>query len=320
MLGWGRLFARLLSLSGAFPKGYGLCLSPLPKHCPPPALTGHAPQDGWDHFPGFQSACPKAQRALHSPAFWRWARPWGSILGLNPVVLVNVCSLSTGSPISDCQAGPACGQAVTVVSRAWGLVGSRDRVAMLRQRAQRVFEARVDAWLMSHLCWGREGEEEWGKAPKGFPTAHTLRKGSVPSCASWVPMYPCLCPPCLSPHYLGPCPTGAAGYGERQGCGHCMRAAWRCILHACTLAWCLPMLSSVGRGKSRSMDRSTEEASQGLVSRYHPGQPWPWLSALCLASGCASHMPVSMACSPPGFQEACGFPSALGPSRCSPGT
>lgn len=32
---WGRLYARLLFLSGAFPKGYGLRLSPLPKRCPP---------------------------------------------------------------------------------------------------------------------------------------------------------------------------------------------------------------------------------------------------------------------------------------------
>lgn len=227
-------------------------------------MTGHAPQDGWDHFPGSQSACPKAQRALHSPVFWRWARPWRSILGLNPVVLVNVCSLSTGSPINDCQAGLACGQAVIIVPRAWGLVGSRDWVAVLQQRVRRVFEARVDAWLMSHLCWGQEGAEEWGKAPKGFPTAHTLRKGSVPSRASWVPMYPHLCPPCLSPHYLGPCPTGASGYGERQGCGHRTRAAWRCILPACALAWCLPMLSSAGRGKADPWIEAQRRPVRGL--------------------------------------------------------
>lgn len=35
------------------------------------------------------------------------------------------------------------------------------------------------------------------------------------------------------------------------------------------------------------MDRSVEEASQGLVSRCHPGEPWPWLCSPCLASGCA---------------------------------
>lgn len=35
------------------------------------------------------------------------------------------------------------------------------------------------------------------------------------------------------------------------------------------------------------MDRSVEEASQGLVSRCHPGEPWPWLCSPCLSSSCA---------------------------------
>ena len=115
-------------------RGMAFAFLPSPNTVPP--CTDWPCSTGWmGSFARIPERLPKVQRALHSPASWRWARPWGSILGPNPVVLVNVCSLSTGSPISDCQAGPACGQAITVVPRAWGLVGSRDRVAVLQAPA-----------------------------------------------------------------------------------------------------------------------------------------------------------------------------------------
>lgn len=63
------------------------------------------------------------------------------------------------------------------------------------------------------------------------------------------------------------------------------------------------------------MDRSVEEATQGLVSRYHPGEPRPWLCSPCLASSCARCTALSTARSTPGLWAARGFPSALGPSH-----
>lgn len=140
---------------------------------------------------------------------------------------------------------------------------------------------------------------------------------ACPRRASRVPVSPhhlCVLPLPIAP-YLSPRPAGTAGYGERQGCGCRARTAWRHILPACTLAWCLPALCSVGRGEADTGIEATETPSQRLVSRCQPGEPWPWLSSSCLASSWASHMPVSMACCPPGFWEARDFPSALGSSN-----
>lgn len=56
------------------------------------------------------------------------------------------------------------------------------------------------------------------------------------------------------------------------------------------------------------MDRDVEEASQGLVSSYHPGEPWPWLCSPCLASGCARFTALDMAWSMPGVGKPVTFP------------
>lgn len=63
------------------------------------------------------------------------------------------------------------------------------------------------------------------------------------------------------------------------------------------------------------MDRDVEEASQGLVSSYHPGEPWPWLCSPCLASGCARFTALDMAWSMPGVGKPVAFPQLWEPSN-----
>lgn len=79
---------------------------------------------------------------------------------------------------------------------------------------------------------------------------------------------------------------------------------------------CLGAARCGGRqGRRGSIDRSVEEANQGLVSRYHPGEPRPWPCSPCLGSSCTRCTALNRARSTPRLWEACGFPSALGPSH-----
>ena len=128
---------------------------------------------------------------------------------------------------------------------------------------------------------------------------------------------------CVSPAYVPSCPIILAlillalpGVGRGRAVGTVRgQPGAASSLPAPWPGACPCSALRAGENSIYSMDRSMEEASQGLVSRYHPGEPWPWLFPPCSASSCASHVPASMARSPPGFREARGFPSALGPSK-----
>lgn len=130
-------------------------------------------------------------------------------------------------------------------------------------------------------------------------------------------MLPGACVPPISVLVLLSWPVPCCRVWGEQGCGHGAQAAWHRVLPGLVPA-CARLH---GQGRSRSMDRSTAGASRGLVSRYRPAEPWPWLSSHSLASSCVSHMPASTACSLWGF----GKPVSLSQlwdhqTTCSPGT
>lgn len=79
---------------------------------------------------------------------------------------------------------------------------------------------------------------------------------------------------------------------------------------------CLGAARCEGRQRrSKSVHRNVEEAKQGLVSRYHPGEPRPWPCSSCLASSCTRCTALNRAWSTPRLWEDCGLPSALGSSH-----
>lgn len=259
---------------------------PLP-FCPPQTASPCAAQPCPAGAAGILEPLPKGAKgpAQHGPVSWGWARPRGRRLGWNPAVLVNACSLRTGIPSQRSPGWASLQAGCSHCPPSAGAGGVEGLGVHARQRARRVFEARMDAWLMSHVCWARKGRRNGERLRRAFPLLAPSAKGPSP------PQVP-LCPLPVSPLHLLPRisaqvplelpgPTGAAGYGERQGCGHRARAAWRRILPARTLARCLPALCSMGRGEADTGTEATEPPGQGLVSRYHPGEPWPWLSSPC---------------------------------------
>lgn len=201
---WGRLLTRLLSPR----RGTAFAFLPSPNSLTPCCLAMIC---GLCQDPGVPAPRGKGPHAAQLCVLGV-SQATGKEFGVKSCCFGE--RLLSTAPVSDRQAGPASRQAVPVVPQAWGLAGPGERVGVLRQWVQRVFEARVDAWLMSHICRGWEGAEGWGKTPKGFPAACTLCKGPV---CHVLPG--CLCLSCLLPRISAHIPLALLGKGRGRAVG-----------------------------------------------------------------------------------------------------